>query len=154
LRLGAYSRTTYSRSAPHHLDVPADAVLLVDDVVARLERQWIDAVAASSGEGAAGGAGAGASAGELALGEERQLRLGVDESLREEPSDDREAAGRGGLLEPRGELGAESGVGELLGDALGGAVPRYTEDSGVPVALPVGELLHGGCEVAPVGRCR
>ena len=49
---GAYSMTRYSRAAPctralHHLDVAADAVLLVHDEVAGLELQRVDLLAAA-----------------------------------------------------------------------------------------------------------
>ena len=69
--------------ALHHLDEPADAVRLVHDVVARLELQRVDDVAAPAREllvlprVVAGGA-----AVELGLGDEPELRLGHLEAAR------------------------------------------------------------------------
>ena len=66
--------------ALHHLDVAADAVLLVHDVVARLEGQRVDGLAATGRHPAQVLAG-GALPGQIRLGEHGQLQRRVDEAV-------------------------------------------------------------------------
>ena len=85
---GAYSITRYSRVAPpigalHHLDEPADAVLLVHDVVAGAQLQRVDDVARGGWAVRRMSLVAARRAGEVGLGEQREPQLLGDEAVLE-----------------------------------------------------------------------
>src|SRR5690606_28144455 len=97
--------------ALHHLDVAADAVVLVDDVVARGEGQRVERPAAA-GRHAGGLAARGLLAGEVGLGEDGQPQLGADEAVVEGAAGDvHHGRAHGGGV-------GQAGVGDAGGDAL------------------------------------
>ena len=65
-----------------HLDEPADAVLLVDDVVALLQLQRVD-LPLATGRHPAGVAGGAALAGQVVAGDQHQAEAVVDEAVDE-----------------------------------------------------------------------
>ena len=132
-----------------HLDEAADAVLGVHDVVAGLERDEVDGVAAPGGELAGLGRGR-AVAGEVGLGEH-------DEHARREPLHDPPAGdGDQALLrlvdKVVDERGGHFGVAELLHRALRRAVAAEDEHGGAAGGDVRAEVDQRAVDVAAVGR--
>ena len=138
--------------AAHHLDVLADAVLLVHDVVAGLELDGVDRVAAPRRQPAGVLRQRPTLAGEVGLGEERELERRCDQPAVEAPGGDVDDAGLGGGRrdQARGHLGRT----EALDRTLGRAVPVEHERDPPAVARPAAQILDRGVGVAPVAGRR
>ncbi|MGX1120063.1 hypothetical protein RKD37_005426 [Streptomyces ambofaciens] len=135
--------------ALHHLDVAADAVLLVDDVVARLQGERVDGLAAPGGHPGALASG-GLLTGQVGLGEHGELEGRVDEAVVDRAAGHVHDGGAQGA-EVVVEAGGDAFAAENLDGAGGGTVGLGDVDRAPAVgepALGVGQRLG---RVAPVG---
>ncbi len=135
--------------ALHHLDVAAHAVLLVDDVVARLQGERVDGLAAPGGHPGALAAG-GLLPGQVGLGEDGELERPVDEAVLDRAAGDVDDGGAEGV-QVVVEAGGDALAAEDLDGAGGRAVALGEVDRAPAVgepALGVGQRLGG---VAAVG---
>jgi hypothetical protein len=138
--------------AAHHLDVLADAVLLVHDVVAGLELDGVDRVAPPRRQPARVLGQRSTLAGEVGLGEERKLERRRDETAVESSGrdvDDARLSG-GGCDQARGHLGRT----EALDGTLGRPVPVEYERNSPAIPSPAPQILDRGVGIAPVGGRR
>ncbi len=123
--------------ALHHLDVAADAVLLVDDVVARLQGERVDGLAAPGRHPRALAPG-GLLAGQVGLGEHGQLEGLVDEAVVDRAAGDVHDGGA-----ERAEVLVEAGGDALPAEHLDGAGGRAVALGEVDRAPAVGEPALG-----------
>ncbi|GGX22469.1 hypothetical protein GCM10010353_41930 [Streptomyces chryseus] len=131
-----------------HLDVAADTVLLVDDEVARLERQRVDGLAAAGRHPAQFLAG-GALAGQVGLGQYGQPQTGVDEAVVDRTAGDVDDR-RGDLGEVRLQAGRDALAAEDLGGAGRRAVALRDVDGAPAVGQPALGVGERSRRVAPV----
>ncbi|CAL9555377.1 hypothetical protein SUDANB151_04500 [Streptomyces sp. enrichment culture] len=130
--------------ALHHLDVAADAVLLVDDVVAGLQGERVDGLAAP-GRHPGALASRGLLTGQVGLGEHGQLEDRVDEAVVDRAAGDVHDRGAE-RAEVLVEAGGDALAAEDLDGAGGGAVALGEVDRAPAVgepALGVGQRLGG-----------
>ena len=133
-----------------HLHEPADAVLLVDDVVAGGQLERVDLLLAARRH-RPHVAGRGLLAGQVLAGEDREPGRRVDEAVVEGTARHGDDA-RAGLE----HLGVDQGgrdvvVGEHLDHPLGRAVAGVEDDDAVVGGQPAADVGDGPLEVAAVG---
>ncbi len=127
--------------ALHHLDVAAHAVLLVDDVVARLQGERVDGLAAPGGHPGALAA-RGLLAGQVGLGEDGEPEVPVDEAVVDRAAGDVHHGGAEGA-----QVVVQPGRDALAAQDLDGAGGRAVALGDVDRAPAVGEPALG------VGQC-
>ena len=153
--LGAYSMTTYSRvrllhRALHHLDVPADAVLLVHDEVAGLQLQRVDGVASPAGQPAhALGRRAGLPH-QVGLGQDGEPQRIADEAAPQAGARHVHQGGIGYVGQRLVQPGRDVLAGQHLDDALRRAVPLGEHHHPVAVAEPALDVGQRPRRVAAV----
>ena len=133
-----------------HLDEPADAVLLVDDVVAGGELERVD-LALAAGRHPAHVAGGRALAGDVLAGEQDQPVGLVDEAVGERATGHRDHVGRGRVLEHVDQPGRDVELAERLDGALGRAVAGVHDDRAETLGTPAREVGERAVDVAAVG---
>ena len=155
-----YSRTRYSRVAPcdlalAHLDEPADAVLLVDDVVALLQLERVD-LPLAPGRHPALVAGGAALAGQVVAGEQDEPEAVVDEAVGEGRAGDRDERRARAATSASGSTSRAGDVvlAEHLDHALRRAVPGVGDDDAVAVGEPAAQVGDRALEVAAVALDR
>ncbi len=139
-----------------HLDEPADAVLLVHHVVARLELQRVDPAAPPRGRHpplVPRGRTRGTARGEVRLGEHREPHGRPGEPLAQLSGRDvgHPALGLGVEV---ADARAESFAAQHLGEPLGGPVPLGDEDHPPAFGEPVANVREHAAGLAAVGRRR
>ena len=137
--------------ALHHLDVAADAVLVVDDRVARLELQRVDGVAPPRRHLLARVLAAEAArAGEVGLGEHDGAQQRALEADVEAAGGDGDDARRGRAVERLHEPGRDVGGAQDLDAALGRPVPLGGVDHRPALGEPAPDVLDGPLGLAAV----
>ena len=131
--------------ALHHLDVPADAVLLVHDEVAGRELQRVDGLLAAARHPLLGTAfGRRALPGQVVLGEHRELDAFGNEPVLERALGDQYDARLGDAVDRVDGPGRQLRLGEHLGQPLGRAVALGDADDPPAVPQPAAHVLDGG----------
>ena len=126
-------------------------MLVVDDVVPGVQGQRVDALAPARGHAAHVARGRSRAAGEVALGEDRDLEVGRDETDASLRGRNGHEAGVGARLHVVRERGRARGVGEDGADASAGAGAFGGDNDAPAVARQVGEVGGRAGEVSAVG---
>ncbi len=135
--------------ALHHLDVPADAVLLVHHVVAGLELQRVDLVAAAARQPVRLPVGR-PGAGQVGLGEHRELEPVGDEPAHQAAGGHVRHRGVRGAGEVELEPGRHVLAAQHLDQALGRPVPLGGEHHPPALAQPPADVVDRPLCLAPV----
>src|SRR5262249_41595846 len=130
----------------HHLDIPAHAVLFVDDEVTRLKQDRVDRVAPPARHARRVTRERTTLAGQVGFGEEREPEVGRDHAAAQASRRHEDDAGRKACVQARWYVSC----GQSLAGALGGAVPVEDERDLPVVPGPLLEVCHGGLGAAAV----
>ena len=144
-----------SRGPRRHLHVPADAVLLVHDVVTGLQLQRVDAAAppARHPPHVPGGRQPGRVPGQVALGEQDELGRRPDEAVLDPRGRDVGDARLGRLVDI-GQAGADPLPPEQLGQPLGRAVALGDQHDPPVFGQPATHVRNHAVRIAAIGRCQ
>ena len=126
-------------------------MLIVNNVVARCEREWVDALLAARGHPAHVASGSADSAREVRFAQDREFEFGGDETGSGLRGGDNDRAGLGGVEDVIDEGRRHFGFGEDRADTARRSWALGRDDDGPPIFRERAQVCAGGGEVSSVG---